>query len=324
MGYKSAVNGTGGRGPGDRSNPKKFCNGRRRGWRTETAKWLGLLDGIDRASHRKEWDRALRDRRVDASHPQIEPGSELLRIASDVPDLYCSRTPGWGTDHTGVGRCRRCGGKTPVGPENPAYKSGEYSRNDWLLREIEDVDAGRAVGDLRRQIQSCDYREQQLYRVLEAGADSPPLRSAMESGLVTVKKARDGLRVAISTNDLGLFDSSITLLDTADGEWTDALKDTQVRTDAWAEVRRVQDHKRKLSATLVRNEVHGHDVIHREFVEALAGRMVSVVTSTFDEFIDDPEKRRAAARRVVGGLSPFLTGAVAGDQPWAERVINSR
>lgn len=313
--------GSGPRGAGDRGNPTHFCNGRKRGWRTKVARELGLLQGIDREVDERRWDRALRDRQVDEFHPKIEPGNRRLRVVSQFQDLYCSRTPGWGTYHTGVGRCRRCGGTTPVGSAHPSYKDGSRSKANWLLNEIDSVDVGREIGDLDRQIRSADFREQEIYRSLQNVADTPELRFAAENAVEVLAAAIESLWTAFPYNAL-VFEASMTRLMAVRDDLDESLEHAGGRSEAWREIREIQEHKRKLSLAKTRKDVHG-DVIRREMIEMLGVRLMGVMTAIVDEFVPDLEDRQEAIARLAGGVAPFLPGIVAGDPPPAHRLLEA-
>ena len=299
----------------------KYCNGRRGGWRTKIARDKGLLRGLDRQDDCEEWEEALKSAEVDEAHPHIEPGEAKLRTVSQYQELYCGRTAGWGTYHTGVGRCRRHGGTTPVGPANPAWKDGSRSKTNSLLEQIESVDFGREIGDLERPIKSADFRLLELYRKLEMIADTPELRLAVESAVERMPSMLEG--VSKWRYDADLFYQHMNGLLGVVEELDQALEHATDSTELWEKIQKLEEHKRKLSATKAKNESQGRNVIRRELVEALGAQWLGMTSSLFEEYLSDPDERREALARLTGGMSRFMPGIAAGDPVPQHRLVEA-
>ena len=84
--------------------------------------------------------------------PPKEPGDKCNARKTDGSG-YCQHAAGWGTDHTGVGRCKFHGGSTP-------------DQEKGIINELEDAAEHSAVA-LRLQLKH-------LRESLEAGEDVDP------------------------------------------------------------------------------------------------------------------------------------------------------
>lgn len=79
----------------------------------------------------------------------------------------CGLPAGWGTDHTGEGRCKLHGGASLRGEDNPAFEHGLFS--DYLDEEDrEAIDALEEQGDAEKLDELINWRLARLRRAVRA------------------------------------------------------------------------------------------------------------------------------------------------------------
>ena len=73
---------------------------------------------------------------VKSKLPKRKPTKKFCFARRTGTDKYCRRKPGWGTDHSGEGRCKNHGGMSPRGPNHPRWIHGARSKYVERLPEI--------------------------------------------------------------------------------------------------------------------------------------------------------------------------------------------
>lgn len=311
------------RGPGSRRNPTKFCNGRKSGWRATVAGELGFLEGINRESDPRAWDRALRRPEVDKAHPKIPAGDGLAQSRSRFPELYCRSTPGAGTQNGGRGRCKTHGGKTPMGSGNPAYVHGRRAQVGWIRDALESTEFERDVTDLTRQIKVWWLLEEELLRTLETLDDTPELRAEASRGVHDMRQAREDLLSAINTSDLKLMDRAMDRMDGAEARLSDVLERAELKSDHLRELRVIQDHVRKLALAKNRIDARALGVMTRQEAHEFVQVIYRACCGALEEIFDDPDDIRRARALVATSFQQAVGAPAPGERVGAAASVGA-
>jgi len=137
----------------------------------------------------------------------------------------CGLPAGWGTDHTGVGACRKHGGNAgaPSGPANGNFKHGLYSD---VIRE-EDKETLRRIEDMSTAANLESTLNMQVLKLRRAidGLESDERASFMDvfERVVAGASAPEG---EISSQDLRSLAKMLGQNDRAIREWMDLIRKT--------------------------------------------------------------------------------------------------
>lgn len=103
------------------------------------------------------------------------------RTKRDGSGDTCDLPAGWGTEHTGEGACKLHGGNTPRGEDNPAFKSGAWSKYVDYDDDVKAaVNATTNEGDVAVLEELRDERLARYYQHLKYLSESEGVSIAKE------------------------------------------------------------------------------------------------------------------------------------------------
>jgi hypothetical protein len=218
--------------------------------------------------------------------PEISADAEHCNGRRESKTKYCTRPPGWGTDHVGEGRCKLHGGKSLKGSDSPRFKHGRYSKYSKL--------PGYLVDAYEKNLSDPDLMNMENeIALLESLADYElsKLNSHKESDYWYTELNKAFLRLDQQVNAQSIDqDKAIDALETL----KEVLYGAQDEREAHKEVRTIVDQVKRTKEAETRRKVALQGVITVERVLYFANAVVGIIKDK----IPDPKLQGTIATEI--------------------------